>query len=106
MAAPAVQADAQAVVDWYRGQLTEMTYRAAFAECALAAAQQQVGELRGEIGQISLEVEALSAVAGAAPGFDDPGFGGWVAEHWAEIEDARIAHIAAQADRHLAAEQP
>lgn len=103
MTGPAVQADAQAVVDWYRGQLTEMTHRAAFAECALATAQQQAGELRGEIGQISLEVEALSA---AAPGFDDPGFGGWVAEHWAEIEDARIAHAMEHAAQPAAVEQP
>jgi hypothetical protein len=104
-AAPA-QADAQSVVDWYRRHLADMTHRAAFAESSLALERRHAAGLRTELGQISLEVEALQAVAGAAPGFDDAAFGAWVVEHWAEIEDARIAHAAEHADRPAILEQP
>lgn len=105
-----VQADARHMIDWYGGELADMARRAAFAECALAAEKEQAAVLRGELGTMRVELDALLAqvegAAGHAPSPDDDGFEAWVVEHWPQIEDARLAHMLRHADQPAAAVQP
>lgn len=105
-----VQADARSVIDWYRSRLAAAQHDLAFAQCALAAEQEQAALLRGELGQMRTEIDALLAQAegatGQPPPPDDDGFEAWVVEHWPQIEDARLAHMLRHADQPASAVQP
>lgn len=112
MTGPAVQADAQSVVDWFRAELAGMTHRAAFAECALAGAQRQADELRGELDQLSMDLGELQESARrSAQAADEahwlrpehPDFPAWVSEHWEQIQDAHLARMLEQAHAQTAA---
>jgi hypothetical protein len=109
---PAVQADARRVIDWYRLRLSAALHDLAFASCALAAEQEQVGQLRGDVAVVRRELEELQECVRRSAGEahwlrpEHPDFPGWVMEHWDAIQDARLAHAVEQADRPVAVEQP
>lgn len=97
-----VQADARRVVDWYRLHLAAAQHDLAFATCALAAEQEQTALLREELGKMRAELDemlaSLATAADRAPSPDDEAFEAWVAEHWEQIEDARISHAVRNAE--------
>ncbi len=105
-----VQADARAVIDWYRARLTAALHDLAFAQCALVAEQEQGRELRENLAQLRIELNALLAQAEDAaaqpPSPEDGAFGAWVAQHWEQIQDARLAHAVEHAHLPAPVEQP
>lgn len=92
-----LQANAHGVIDWYRARLSETQHDLAFTASALGESQAREGELRGELAVIRTQLDGLQSAVDEAdahcpPSLDDPAFGAWVVEHWAQIEDAKIAH--------------
>lgn len=96
------QADARNVIDWYRRYAGDRLHDLAFASSALAESQAREAELRDQLGQIKAHLDGLQSAIDASdanrpPSLDDPEFGEWVAEHWEQIEDAKIAHAVSAA---------
>jgi|GEM_PF-5227236 len=114
-----VQADARRVIDWYRERLAAEQHNLAFATCALAAEQEQVAGLRGDLAEMRVALNELQDAVSRASSEahwlrpEHPDFPAWVSQHWDEIQDARLAHmveqahpVAAVAARPVVREQP
>ena len=103
MSGEQVHADARRVIDWYRERLETTTHDLAFASSALAETRDANAAMRAELGEIRRELDALQAATVPAP--ESNAFPAWVAEHWEQIEDARLAHSVEHASgQHEAAE--
>ena len=109
--APEIRAGAHNVVEWYRREVASRTHDLAFAHCALHEARQATALVQDELIAVRGELESALAQheqehASAVPSLDDPQFGAWVVEHWAAIEDARIAHAVENPGQPQVVEQP
>lgn len=101
-----IHADARRVIDWYQRQLAARTHDLAFASCALAEAREAQDALRGEVAQVRQALDELASAATALPDPSDEAFEQWVAEHWDEINDARLAYAMRHADAPPAEMEP